>query len=76
VIAAITRISLPHPSQTEMSIWKTPSEHFGPGLVFQEIIVGAAFFIDDAIFVDWFQDDHFAVFGVRCENAVRKRCSI
>jgi hypothetical protein len=45
-----------------MSIWKTPSEHFGPGIVFQGIFVGTALFFDDALFDVWLQDDHFAVF--------------
>jgi hypothetical protein len=62
VRAPIARISPPHLSQTEMSIWKTPSEHFGPGIVFQGISVGTAFLFDDAFFVVWFQDDQFAVF--------------
>ena len=44
-------------------------EHLGPGIVFQGIFLGTAFFVGDAFFVIWFQDDHFAVLGVWREDA-------
>ncbi len=50
-------------SVTDRDVYLEDSgEHLGPGIVFQGIFAGTVFLVDDALFVSWFQDDHFAVF--------------
>ena len=49
-------------SVTDRDVYLEDSgEHLGPGIVFQGIFAGKVFFVDDALLIIWFQDDHFAV---------------